>query len=214
MPSLTDGAIRRALKHVEKSRKEKILSDGEGRGTGRLVLVLKSMPTRVTAEWMAQQWRDGHRTKSKLGSYPSLSLSQARAIFQRDFADVILKRRSIKIAGDARPGTVADLFAAYVTSLKETGKPSWLMSNTSSTEWRAHSGALGRRATSSPEMCSASSVQSMNAVDDHWLITCEATFGRPTLGPRSPSTTIAVCRPGGLSSFTTPPPGFPPSRRL
>ena len=57
MPSLTDGAIRRAIKKVEKSGKQTSLADGEGRGTGRLVLVLKAMPTRVTAEWMAQQWR-------------------------------------------------------------------------------------------------------------------------------------------------------------
>jgi len=60
MPSLTDGAIRQAIKRVEKSRKQESLADGEGRGTGRLVLVLKAMPKRVTAEWMAQQWRDGN----------------------------------------------------------------------------------------------------------------------------------------------------------
>jgi integrase len=125
MPSLTDGTIRQALKRVEKSRKQETLTDGEGRGTGRLVLILKPMPTRVTAEWMAQQWRAGRRTKSKVGSYPAMSLSAAREIFRRDFAEVILKGRSIKIAGDARPGTVADLFEAYVRSLKEAGKSSW-----------------------------------------------------------------------------------------
>jgi hypothetical protein len=54
MPALTDGAIRQAHKRVEKSRKQETLTDGEGRGTGRLVLILKPMPTRVTAEWMAQ----------------------------------------------------------------------------------------------------------------------------------------------------------------
>jgi integrase len=125
MPALTDGTIRQALRRVEKSRTQETLSDGEGRGTGRLVLFLRPMPKRVLAEWMAQQWRGGRRTKSKIGSYPALSLADARAIFQRDFADIILKRRSIKIAADARPGTVADLFEAYVKSLRDDNKPSW-----------------------------------------------------------------------------------------
>lgn len=125
MPSLSDGAIRHAMKRVERSRKQTMLSDGEGRGTGRLVLILKPMPTRVTAEWMAQQWRDGRRTKSKIGAYPAMSLSDARQIFKRDFSGVILTRRSIKVAGDTRPGTVADLFDGYVRHLKDSGKPSW-----------------------------------------------------------------------------------------
>lgn len=125
MPSLTDGEIRRALKEVEQTGKQLSLVDGEGHGTGRLVLVMKPMPTRVTADWMAQQWRDQKRLKKKLGSYPSISLAQAREIFQRDFADMIQKGRSIKIAGDTRPGTVADLFEAYVKNLKDAEKPSW-----------------------------------------------------------------------------------------
>ncbi|OJW21329.1 MAG: integrase [Rhodospirillales bacterium 69-11] len=125
MPSLTDGEIRRALKQVEQTGKQLSLVDGEGHGTGRLVLVMKPMPTRVTADWMAQQWRDQKRLKKKLGSYPSMSLSKAREIFARDFADLIQKGRSIKIAGDTRPGTVADLFEAYVQNLKDAEKPSW-----------------------------------------------------------------------------------------
>lgn len=125
MPSLTDGEIRRALKQVETTGKQLSLVDGEGHGTGRLVLVMKPMPTRVTADWMAQQWRDEKRLKKKLGSYPSMPLSKAREIFNRDFAELIQRGRSIKIAGDTRPGTVADLFEAYVAYLKEGGKPSW-----------------------------------------------------------------------------------------
>jgi hypothetical protein len=126
MSSLTDGAIRNAIKRVEKNGKQTTLADGEGRGTGRLVLILKPMPTRVTAEWMAQQWRGGRRTKSKIGSYPAVPLAEAREIFERDFADLILKRSSIKFAGDTRPGNVGDLFDAYVQSLKDANKPSWV----------------------------------------------------------------------------------------
>src|SRR6266446_6140131 len=125
MPSLTNGEIQKALKRVKKTGKQETLLDGEGRGTGRLALVLKAMPTRVTADWMAQQWRDDKRIKKKLGSYPSMSLALAREIFQRDFADMIQKGRSIKIVGDTRPGTVADLFEAYVKYLKDEDKPSW-----------------------------------------------------------------------------------------
>ncbi len=117
--------IRHALQRVTRSRKQESLTDGEGRGTGRLVLILKPMPTRVTAEWMVQQWRNGRRTKSKIGSYPAVSLSQARQIFKRDYADIILRGSSIKAAGDVRPGTVADLFEAYVKHLKENDRSSW-----------------------------------------------------------------------------------------
>ena len=125
MASLTDGQIRQAIKRVEQTGKQETLIDGDGRGTGRLVMILKPMPTRVTADWMAQQWRDGKRTKKKLGAYPSMPLSQAREVFKRDFADIIQKGRSIKIAGDTRPGTVADLFEAYVQHLKSNAKMSW-----------------------------------------------------------------------------------------
>lgn len=125
MASLTDGDIRKAIKRVEKTGKQETLADGEGRGTGRLLLLLKPMPTRVTTDWYAQQWRDGKRTKSKLGSYPVTGLAAAREIFQRDYAAAIQKGASIKVAGDTRPGTVADLFTAYVEHLKASGKPSW-----------------------------------------------------------------------------------------
>jgi hypothetical protein len=40
-------------------------------------------------------------------------------------ADIVQKGRSIKIATDVRPGTVADLLEGHVASLKAAGKPSW-----------------------------------------------------------------------------------------
>jgi len=113
------------LKRVEGNQKQENLADSEGRETGRLVLVLKPMPKRVTADWMAQQLRDGKRTKRKLGAYPSMSFALAREIFKRDFADVSQKGHSIKIVTDTRPGTVADLFEGYVASLTAAAKPSW-----------------------------------------------------------------------------------------
>ncbi|MBY3205322.1 hypothetical protein [Rhizobium laguerreae] len=41
MPSLTDTAIRDALKRVQETQRQENLFDGEGRGTGLLVLALK-----------------------------------------------------------------------------------------------------------------------------------------------------------------------------
>jgi hypothetical protein len=43
---------------------------------------------------------------------------------QRDYANAIQKGRSIKIAGDTRPGTVGDLFEVYVKALKGADKMS------------------------------------------------------------------------------------------
>ncbi|WP_316177518.1 MULTISPECIES: tyrosine-type recombinase/integrase [unclassified Bradyrhizobium] len=125
MANITESIIRRALKEVGRTGKQRLLVDGEGHGTGRLALILKPMPTRVTATWMAQQWRDGRRIKTTLGRYPAMSLADARAIFDRDYAQLILDGRSVKVARDKRPGTVADLFAGYVSYLKSESKSSW-----------------------------------------------------------------------------------------
>ena len=45
MANITEGIIRRALKEVQCTRKQRQLVDGEGHGTGRLALILKPMPT-------------------------------------------------------------------------------------------------------------------------------------------------------------------------
>lgn len=124
MPALTDGQIKNALKRVAKNQKQETLIDGEGRGTGRLVLILKPQPTRVTSVWYAQQWAAGKRKLKSIGDYPHIPLADARVIFERDFATAINKGASIKVQGDTRPGTVGDLFEAYADSLEAAGKSS------------------------------------------------------------------------------------------
>lgn len=124
MPALTDGQIKRSMKRVAASKKPETLTDGEGRGTGRLVLILKPQPTRVTSSFFAQQWSDGKRKLKKIGDYPHVTLAEARAVFERDFAAAINKGSSIKVQGDTRPGTVGDLFEAYCDALEEAGKSS------------------------------------------------------------------------------------------
>ena len=124
MPSLTDGQIKNALKRVAKAQKPETLVDGEGRGTGRLILVIKPQPTRVTSVFYAQQWRDGKRKLKKLGEYPHMTLADAREVFTRDFSAAINKGASIKVQGDTRPGTVGDLFEGYADWLRDSGKMS------------------------------------------------------------------------------------------
>lgn len=124
MPSLTDGQIRNAIKRVEKTKKQETLTDGEGKGTGRLILVIKPMPTRTVSNWYAQQWISNKRCLSKMGDYPHMPLAEAREIFNRDYAGAINKGASIKVQGDTRPGTVGDLFEAYCDHLEASGKKS------------------------------------------------------------------------------------------
>src|SRR3546814_13268607 len=64
------------------------------------------------------------RSRKKTGAYPAMSLRKARVVFTRDYDGMIQSGRSIKVAGDTRPGTVADLFEGYVRSLRCAGKPS------------------------------------------------------------------------------------------
>jgi len=124
MAALTDGQIRNALKRAEKAQKTETLADGEGRGTGRLVLILKPTSTRVTATFYAQQWLEGKRRLKKIGEYPHTTLANAREVFERDFAGAINKGTSIKVQGDTRPGTVGDLFDGYADWLQDSGKMS------------------------------------------------------------------------------------------
>ena len=105
---LTDAAIKQALR----ARQNRTLTDGTGRGSGRLVLNIRNMPKRTLAEWYAQQWLNGRRRTRKLGTYPELSLGEARAKFS-EIAPTISERIDIRASKREHMGTVADLFEAY-----------------------------------------------------------------------------------------------------
>ena len=85
--------------------------------------------TTPTAEFYACWYRDGRRLLSKLGSYPTISLGDARRRFREEFAPTISAGAERTSAAARRrhrknAGTVAELFTAYVASLKAGGKRS------------------------------------------------------------------------------------------
>lgn len=67
---LSDKAIRSALKTAEKEGKPRKISDGAG-------LVLEARPT-GTGWWRLRYWRDGKEGMLSLGTYPEVSLKDAR----------------------------------------------------------------------------------------------------------------------------------------
>lgn len=115
---ITDSIIKAALK----AGNSRILKDGEGKGTGRLVLHIRPGKGRMIAEWYAQQISSGKRRLSKIGSYPSVSLAEARRAFEEQFSGLIAQGRNIKTSTARKSGSVADLFDSYVEFLKANRK--------------------------------------------------------------------------------------------
>jgi len=121
---ITDKKIQKMIREAPMSGKRSIeLKDPGERGSGRLAIVIRPMAGRVAAEWYAVYYRGGKRVVSKLGSYPTMPVAEARSTFQRDYAPSIssgigLANRQRVAAG----GSVTDLFAAYVEHLKQSGK--------------------------------------------------------------------------------------------
>lgn len=109
---LTEAEIKRTLKIGNDTQ----ISDGRARGTGRLILRIKS----GKADWYAQQWVNDRRRLSHIGSYPQISLSEARKTFEESYRPKIATGEAISV----RNGTVADLFADYVAHLRANGKRS------------------------------------------------------------------------------------------
>lgn len=103
---ITDAAIRKALRAGEFKR----LADPAPRGSGRLLAVVK--PPLV--EWYAQRIVAGNRKLAKLGTWPAMSIAEAREAF----ADHRQKPEVEKVA------TLGAMLDGYVASLRAAGKPS------------------------------------------------------------------------------------------
>lgn len=115
---LTDSII----KHAIKAQRSRILADGCGRGTGRLTLRIRPAKGRVIAEWYVQQFMGERRQFRKIGSYPALSLAEARRTFDEEFSGLIAQGKNIKSSKTRKSGSVADLFGSYVAFLKAERK--------------------------------------------------------------------------------------------
>lgn len=119
-----DLQIKAAIREAQATNTPRKLTDGTGRGTGRLVLRIRPMPQRILTEWYAQQVSAGKRTMVKLGEYPTLTLADARQKFATTYAPAIASKAPLREAEAIKPGTVADLFTGYVASLRARGAAS------------------------------------------------------------------------------------------
>lgn len=115
MHRLTDTAIKAAIR----AGTARTLSDGGARGAGALVLRLRPG---TAPEWYLRRWTDGRPALVKLGTYPALSLADARRRY-RDHAGQAApgetpRATAARIARErADLATLADLAGAYVAHL-------------------------------------------------------------------------------------------------
>ena len=116
MGRLTDTAIRKALR----AGGEINLSDGGARGSGALVLRVRSSGA---AAWFVKHWRDGKPTMAKVGPYPAVTLAEAR----RRYADLIgqakagesIRATAARVALDrAGRASLRDLCEGYAAHLE------------------------------------------------------------------------------------------------
>jgi integrase len=111
---LTESTIKSALKRGIDTQ----LSDGNARGAGRLILRLKD----GQAYWYAQQYIERQRRLAKIGSYPDVSLAQARLKYATEHQPQIVRKEELE---NAQPiGTLQRLFDGYVAHLRDCEKRS------------------------------------------------------------------------------------------
>lgn len=128
---ITEASIKSALRNVTTSGKSRIeLKDDGERGTGRLTLLVRQLKNGVTAEWYAMFWRDGKRQMIKLGSYPTMSLADARKRFREDYAPAISTGSEpppnprVARARERKTPTIKEMLEGYVQYLEQAEKVS------------------------------------------------------------------------------------------
>ncbi len=129
---ITENGVKAAIRKAQETQARLELRDDGERGAGRLVISVRAPRGKITAEWYAVYFRDGHRRMTKIGSYPALGVADARKRFREDYAPAIstgidLKPSYFRTRQNAGPkvATVEALFDAYVAALKQDGKRSW-----------------------------------------------------------------------------------------
>lgn len=125
---MTDRQIRAAITSVVRGQQAQIQLKDEGpRGGGRLTLLVRPTKMAPSAEFYATWYRDGERRSTKLGTYPPISLAEARRQFREDYQPDIMAGRDPHGPSAWRRSiapTVEGLFEAYVADLEAKGKVS------------------------------------------------------------------------------------------
>ena len=116
MAAITDAEIQGAIKKIKTGQRRRVtLSDGTGRGGGRLTLMARPAKAGVLVEWYATQHTNGRRSMSKIGVYPLITLSGARTAFA-GYSVKIRQGIAVKHAKTA-PDTLEAMLTAYCDQL-------------------------------------------------------------------------------------------------
>jgi integrase len=124
---ITEKQVQKIIKEATASGKKSIeLKDHGERGAGRLALVIRPRAGTESVAWYAVYYLRGKRTKTKLGSYPTMSIAEARRRFHTECAPALSAGQDPAAAKrrEASAGTVGELFDAYIDHLRKDGKRS------------------------------------------------------------------------------------------
>jgi hypothetical protein len=124
---LNENQVKAAIRAVREGGKRTVeLKDAGARGAGRLALIVRKLSSGVVAEWYAVSYRDAGRQMAKLGTYGEnlMTLAQAREKFRAEYQPKIAAGEGVRSRasrGAQPPGTVKELFEAYVGDLRRRG---------------------------------------------------------------------------------------------